>query len=62
MTLPDGRLRLLTGRRELLARRPAFFAELTLIGRCGRQLARVLRGEVNPLQLLFPEGSVTWKT
>ncbi len=32
-------------------------AELTLIGRCGPQLAGVLRGEVDPLQLLFPNGS-----
>ena len=36
---------------------PAFFAELTLINRCGLHLAAVLRGDRDPLQLLFPEGS-----
>jgi acyl transferase domain-containing protein/acyl carrier protein len=43
----------------LLAKQPAFFAELTLLGRCGSQLAAALRGDVNPLQLIFPEGSLT---
>jgi thioester reductase-like protein len=38
---------------------PAFFAELTLTGRCGRQLAGVLRGEVDPLHLIFPDGSLS---
>ncbi len=32
-------------------------AELNLIGRCGRALAEALRGEADPLQLLFPDGS-----
>lgn len=36
---------------------PATFAELTLIHRCGLHLAEVLRGEIEPLQLIFPEGS-----
>jgi acyl transferase domain-containing protein/aryl carrier-like protein len=43
---------------DLLSRNPAFFAELTLIRRCARQLHEVLRGETNPLQLIFPEGSL----
>ena len=43
---------------NLLTKNPAFFAELTLIGRCGQGLADVLRGETNPLQLIFPEGSL----
>ena len=32
-------------------------AELALTVRCGPQLAGVLRGSVNPVQLLFPDGS-----
>lgn len=32
-------------------------AELELLGRCGSQLAGVLNGQVDPLQLLFPDGS-----
>jgi acyl transferase domain-containing protein/acyl carrier protein len=45
-------------RKPLLLQYPAFEAELTLIGRCGQRLADVLRGECDPLQLLFPEGSL----
>jgi acyl transferase domain-containing protein len=33
-------------------------AELKLLVRCGSQLAAALRGEVDPLQLLFPGGSL----
>ncbi len=43
---------------HLLSQNPAFFGELTLIGRCGQGLADVLRGTTNPLQLIFPEGSL----
>ncbi|MEK6249538.1 MAG: type I polyketide synthase, partial [Planctomycetales bacterium] len=32
-------------------------AELTLLGQCGRELAGVLNGTIDPLQLLFPGGS-----
>ncbi|MEO0769197.1 MAG: acyltransferase domain-containing protein, partial [Cyanobacteria bacterium J06649_4] len=32
-------------------------AELTLIQRCGENLANVLRGKTDPLALLFPDGS-----
>ncbi len=37
---------------------PSCQAELSLLKRCGTSLAGVLRGEIDPLQLLFPEGSV----
>ncbi|MHB1132626.1 MAG: SDR family NAD(P)-dependent oxidoreductase [Chloroflexota bacterium] len=37
---------------------PAGSAELTLLGRCGPHLAAALRGEADPLQLLFPGGSL----
>ena len=36
---------------------PACRAELTLTQRCGEQLAAVLGGGLDPLQLLFPDGS-----
>ena len=42
---------------ELTPRFGAFNAELTLLGRCGAQLAAVLRGQADPLQVLFPGGS-----
>jgi acyl transferase domain-containing protein/NADPH:quinone reductase-like Zn-dependent oxidoreductase/acyl carrier protein len=42
----------------LLARYPAFEAELTFLGRCGPQLAQVISGAADPLQLLFPGGSL----
>ena len=42
----------------LLAAHPDCGAELTLTRRCGRALADVLRGEVDPLALLFPGGSL----
>ncbi|MHC5737461.1 polyketide synthase dehydratase domain-containing protein [Nostoc sp.] len=45
--------------KALLARFPAYQAELMLLGRCGDKLAEVLRGSVDPLQLIFPEGSLT---
>jgi acyl transferase domain-containing protein/acyl carrier protein len=35
-------------------------AETTLLDRCGSNLAAVLQGEINPLQLLFPNGD--WST
>ncbi len=37
---------------------PAMSAEITLTGRCARQLSDVLRGDVDPLQLLFPGGTL----
>src|SRR3954469_22281917 len=38
---------------------PAYQAELTLIRQCGDKLADVLHGDVDPLQLIFPQGSLT---
>ncbi len=43
---------------DLLSQNPAFYGELTLIGRCGQGLADVLNGTTNPLQLIFPDGSL----
>lgn len=45
--------------RNLFTQFPAYQAELTLQRRCGEKLAQVLRGEIDPLQLIFPEGSLT---
>lgn len=36
---------------------PEFIAELNLLGTFGDQLAAILRGDVEPLQCLFPDGS-----
>ncbi len=44
---------------SLKERCPRASAEITLLERCGMQLANVLRGECDPLQLLFPEGDTT---
>ncbi|MBZ0297821.1 MAG: SDR family NAD(P)-dependent oxidoreductase, partial [Anaerolineae bacterium] len=41
----------------LLEAYPAFSAELTFAQRCGSHLAGALNGTVDPLQLLFPDGS-----
>ncbi|WP_016953772.1 type I polyketide synthase [Anabaena sp. PCC 7108] len=41
---------------------PEAEAEVTLLGRCGLRLAQVLRGEYDPLQLLFPGGDTTTLT
>ena len=41
----------------LLARYPACHAELTLAADCGAALADVLRGDLDPLQVLFRDGS-----
>jgi acyl transferase domain-containing protein/acyl carrier protein len=45
--------------RALLAQYPESGAELTLLERCGSGLFEVLRGECDPLQLLFPQGDLT---
>ena len=37
---------------------PGFAIELTLAGRCGPQLAGVFKGTTDPLELLFPGGSL----
>jgi len=43
---------------SLLARYPEFAAELSLTVRCADRLAEVLQGAADPLQLLFPGGSM----
>jgi acyl transferase domain-containing protein/acyl-CoA synthetase (AMP-forming)/AMP-acid ligase II/SAM-dependent methyltransferase/acyl carrier protein len=42
---------------RLLEAQPSHEAELILADLCGRQLAAVLRGEIDPLSILFPGGS-----
>lgn len=42
----------------LLSNYPESFGQLTLTGRCGESLAGVLQGKVDPLSLLFPDGSL----
>lgn len=44
---------------ELVAHHPSYIAELKLLGQCGPHLASVLRGELDPLGLIFPENSLT---
>ncbi|MDP1792586.1 MAG: SDR family NAD(P)-dependent oxidoreductase [Acidimicrobiales bacterium] len=43
---------------DLLRRYPAGEGELAITRRCGEQLAEALAGTVDPLQLLFPGGSL----
>jgi amino acid adenylation domain-containing protein len=45
-------------RRRCLDEHPELGAELTLLGRCGEGLAAALAGQVDPLDLLFPGGSL----
>ncbi len=45
--------------KKLLTENPAFFAELMLIRRCGTELAGVLKGDLNPLQIIFPDGNLS---
>jgi len=44
--------------RDLMRRFPASEGELAVAGRCGERVADVMRGTCNPLELLFPGGSV----
>ena len=44
---------------NLVAQYPQATAELTLLRRCGENLAAVLQGNLDPLTLLFPEGDLT---
>jgi acyl transferase domain-containing protein len=43
----------------LMKRYPAFAAELTLVKRCGPELAEILAGRRDPLHLLFPDNDST---
>ncbi|WP_424102087.1 SDR family NAD(P)-dependent oxidoreductase [Moorena producens] len=47
---------------SLLTQYPRATAELTLLSRCASQLASVLRGESDPVQLVFPQGDLTTAT
>jgi len=38
---------------QIYSRYPDFFAELTLLSRCGEHLCEVFRGDLDPLELLF---------
>jgi acyl transferase domain-containing protein/acyl-CoA synthetase (AMP-forming)/AMP-acid ligase II/acyl carrier protein len=46
-------------KQSFLSQYPNATAELSLLDRCGQALAEVLQGVADPLQLLFPGGSVT---
>jgi len=46
----------------LCARYPEAEAELSLLGRCGSRLAEILRGERDPLSLIFPQGDLAAAT
>ncbi len=41
----------------LIDAHPAYYAELSLLGRCGGSLAKILTGQSDSLELLFPGGS-----
>ncbi len=41
---------------------PELKAELTILGRCGANLAKVMRGECDPTQLIFPNADVAMAT
>ena len=43
---------------NLLDRFPEYQGETSLAERCGRSLADVLRGRLNPMEVLFPHGSL----
>ncbi len=45
--------------KQAVADQPASHPDLTLLHRCGQALAQALRGEQDPLELIFPEGSLT---
>jgi acyl transferase domain-containing protein/acyl carrier protein len=45
--------------KQALADHPASYPDLMLLHRCGQALAPTLRGQQDPLQLVFPEGSLT---
>ncbi|MCL2929917.1 MAG: SDR family NAD(P)-dependent oxidoreductase [Trichodesmium sp. MAG_R01] len=47
---------------ELLDKYPEAGAELTLLNRCASKLSLVLRGETDPVQLVFPSGDLSTAT
>lgn len=44
--------------KDVLARNPSFYAELTLMGRCAQELDKILLGDIDPVSLIFPDGSL----
>ena len=44
--------------RKIVVRFPRVLPEATLVRRCGRDLAGVLQDRIDPLKLIFPEGSL----
>ncbi len=46
----------------LCSRYPSAHAELRLLDRCGSNLAQVLQGHLDPLQLIFPAGDLSLAT
>ncbi|WP_424097233.1 SDR family NAD(P)-dependent oxidoreductase [Moorena producens] len=48
--------------KTLLSQYPQAQGELTLLNRCASQLSGVLRGAIDPVQLVFPEGDLTTAT
>jgi acyl transferase domain-containing protein/SAM-dependent methyltransferase len=53
--IPDSQLQ----ERAILIEYSALEVELSLLQRCGQELAQVLQGKRHPLQLLFPNGDAT---
>src|SRR5262249_37395065 len=45
--------------RSLWYQFPALQAELMLVRQCGERLAEVLKGDLEPLEVIFPQGSLT---
>ena len=45
--------------RDALLRHPSFLGEFTLLGRFGRQMAAVMKGDTDPVREMFPDGSMT---
>ena len=49
-------------KQSLAVKYPAAIGELTLIERCGEQLSAALKGKIDPLELLFPQGDFSTTT
>ena len=56
---PIDRQQLEAWQKQLLKQHPEARAELTIIQRCGGNLANVLQGKIDPLTLLFPAGDLS---
>ncbi|MEM6252538.1 MAG: SDR family NAD(P)-dependent oxidoreductase [Cyanobacteria bacterium P01_D01_bin.156] len=47
---------------QFLQKQPLLGSEIVLLERCGENLAAVLQGQIDPLELLFPKGDLTTLT